>query len=287
MTSAEQASPPRKKKSSLLWRVVFVVALVVLIGALAALGVLAYSYLQGQQVYNKIEEIAGIDEGASLESFDIDWDALRAINSDIVAWVYIPGTNINYPVVKGTDNSYYLSHDFEGTQGAFVYRGTVFLDYENSADYSDDVNFMYGHHLNDGTMFSAISTFDDQATFDEHRTVYLLTPTMNYKLRSFSLAHVAGTDPIVENNFSSPTKLASYIQDKMDRSVVSVTDNPAATSIQQAFAFSTCDNYSSGRFILFCYAEEQVPAGAAASATFATGDDVDAANEAIAEKTQE
>ena len=287
-TDQAVAQTSQKKKKGGFWRVVFVIALIVLVCALGALGFLAYNYWAGQQVYDKLEQVSQIDPSKvdSLADLNLDWDALRAINSDIVAWVYIPNTNINYPVVKGSDNSYYLSHDFEGTNGAFVWRGTVFLDCENSSDYSDDVNFMYGHHLNDNTMFSAISEMNDQSRFDECRTVYLFTPTMNYKLRSFSLVHCSGSDAIVELNFSKPADFQAYIQDKIDRSVTTVSDCPAATDIGQAFAFSTCDNYlfSSGRFILFCYAEEQVPTGTAASSTFANADDVATANEAIAEK---
>lgn len=249
----------RKKKRGP-WFVVFVIALVVFIGAVAALGVIGYSYWSGQQSYNEITnnvEIQATDDALG-SGINVDWDALWAINPDTVAWVYIPGTNINYPVVQGSDNEYYLTHDFEGETGFIAYRGCVFLEAENASDFSDRVSFMFGHHLNDDTMFSAIAGFDQPDVFNANRTVYLLTPEVNYRLRSFSIVHCAADDPIVETKFSDPDLYFAYVQDKIDRSEVSVTDIPSAQAIPQAFAFATCDNlWSDGRYILYCYVDGQ------------------------------
>ena len=112
-----------KKRSKGLWHWVFVISITVLVGSLVALGVIAFSYFQGQQKYEKVVQIANFDvkeaevQPENLGKLSVDWDALRAANDDIVAWVYAPNTKINYPVVRGRDNDYYLTRDFDGAAG--------------------------------------------------------------------------------------------------------------------------------------------------------------------------
>lgn len=255
-----------RKRTKRRWRVIFWLALVVLVVCLSVLGYILYGYWTGQQNYNKAEEAAGFEfprreSQVVLGGLKVDWDALRAINPDVVAWVYFPGTNINYPVVQGSDNNHYLKYDFYGGTNAFVSVGAIFLDSSNTPDFSDVNNVVYGHHLNDGTMFSALAGLSDQTAFDESRTVYVLTPTQNYKLRTFALVHVSAYDPIVQTSFATPEDQANYVQDKIDRSVVSAADVPETSAISKTFAFSTCDNSANnGRYVLFSYVEEQAAA---------------------------
>jgi sortase B len=257
---ASRSRKPGRGKRRGPWFVVFVIALVVLIGSLVALGVIAFSYFQGQQKYEQIASTSSIDvndiEKNQLEELSIDWDALRAINSDVVAWIYMPGTVINYPVVQGTDNDYYLYHDFESAQGWIAQYGTIFLDYANKPDFSDACNFIYGHHMNDGSMFSDLAGLSDPARFNECRTVYLLTPAGNYRLRSFSLVHCAANDPIVQVEFGSYEEWVAYLNDKVSRSEVSVDNLPDVGSMTRVFALATCDNYANnGRWVLYCYVD--------------------------------
>ena len=88
--------------------------------------------------------------------------------------------------------------------------------------------------------------------------MYLLSPNGNFKLRSFSLIHCASDDPLVQISFSSASDFASYIQDKMNRSIVYAGGVPAAAEIHKSFAFATCDNYSSGRYVLYAYVEQEL-----------------------------
>ena len=131
----------------------------------------------------------------NLADLVVDWDALRAINPDIVAWVYMPGTIINYPVAhKDGDSEYYLHHNFSLGEGSFGAEfGSIMLSGENAGDFSDEVNILYGHHMRNGSMFALFAEFRDSAIFNEHRTIYLLTPEGNYRLQTFAVEHVPMT----------------------------------------------------------------------------------------------
>lgn len=249
------------RKGGTAWRVVFVIALVVFVGSLTALGVMAYSYMQGQMKYNDAARESGLDTddipNADLAEVKVDWDALLAENPDTVAWLYVPNTKINYPVVRGEDNEYYLTHSFDGDEGWLANYGTVFLDYRNNPDWSDASYFIYGHHMNDGSMFSDLVGLTDQKRFDECRTLYLLTPKGNFKLRSFAMLHMETEADIVQVSYQTPADMQAYVQDKINQSVVDPGTIPAAADITKTFALFTCDNISlDGRYILFAYIEE-------------------------------
>lgn len=80
---------------------------------------------------------------------EVDFSVLREINPDIVAWIYIEGTKINYPIVQGGDNSYYLKHLFSGEWNG---SGCIFLDFRNDTSFADRHSIIYGHHMKNGTM---------------------------------------------------------------------------------------------------------------------------------------
>lgn len=239
-----------KSKKGGPWRVVFWIALIVLVASLAILGALLFSYWQGQNAYDKIADQAFEApqdvEGAALEDLQVDWDALRAINPDVVGWVYIPGTIVNYPIVHTDDDERYLTYDFNGEQGWGATFGTIFLQAANAGDFSDPNNIIYGHHLNNGSMFACLADMLDDAGFNAHRSVYLLTPQGNYKLRTFSMVHCAADDPLAQATFADAAEQTAYVQDKIDRSVAAPEGElPAAEDIDQTFAFVTCDNLPS------------------------------------------
>ena len=258
----------KRKKSKRIWTVVLVVALVAFVGSLAALGVIAFSYWQGQQTYQRVESVAGVQFGAqdiastetSEQTFDlasvtVDWKALSEINPDIVAWIYVPGTPINYPVVQGSDDDYYLYHDFEGTQRAIAQSGCIFMKASNSPTFTDMGTFIFGHHLNDGSMFAAIA---DESTFVDGRPIYLFTPQGNMQLSPFALIHCAGTESLIQTSFGSKGALTSYMAEKVSRSVVAFKHSRDPSAIDRFIALSTCDNqYTDGRYILFCFIEQQ------------------------------
>lgn len=114
---------------------------------------------------------------------EIDFAALKEVNSDVVAWICCPDTVINYPVVLGGDNEYYLTHLVDGTENG---NGTLFIDWKNARDFSDENTVIYGHHMQSGKMFACLVEYADQAYYDAHPIIYLVTPEAKYKIELFS-----------------------------------------------------------------------------------------------------
>ena len=83
-----------------------------------------------------------------------DFQKLGQMNPDTVAWIYGPDTVIDYPVVQGTDNAYYLNHTVDRTESII---GSIFMECTNKPDFTDDVTVLYGHHIKAGTMFSSLT----------------------------------------------------------------------------------------------------------------------------------
>ena len=256
---AAGASPTTKKRSlsSILLPVftaIFVVCLIVLM-------VIFVGYWQGSKSYDDVTQQAfsgaSIQEATPLDTV-IDWDALRETNPDTIAWIYIPGTDINYPIVQTTNNEKYLKTDFQGETNWVVSYGALFLDYHCLADFSNQNNFVYGHNMNNGSMFAQITNLANNDTFNETRTVYLFTPTCNYKLESFALLHVDANDTLVQPTTGTSEQQSEYVQDKIDRSEVTPSEGfPEASSVERTFAFVTCDNLpTNGRYVLYCQAVE-------------------------------
>ncbi len=248
-----QAHSSRSRKNP--WRVVFVVSIIVLIAALIGLGAIAFQYISQQRAYDDLEQYASISdaENVSLADLTVDWDALRAVNPNIVAWIYIPDSPVNYPVVQGQDNQEYLHKAFDGSTGWLASAGTIFLDSNNASDFSDRNSALYGHHMNDGSMFASLSDWQNNDEFNSHRDIYLLTPQGNYRLKAFAMVKTTGTDALVQTTFSSEESYRSYIQDKLDRSVVTQEgDVLGASDITQSMLFSTCEySQADGRAVLF------------------------------------
>lgn len=248
-----QAHSSRSRKNP--WRVVFVVSIIVLIAALIGLGAIAFQYISQQRAYDDLEQYASISdaENVSLADLTVDWDALRAVNPNIVAWIYIPDSPVNYPVVQGQDNQEYLHKAFDGSTGWLASAGTIFLDSNNASDFSDRNSALYGHHMNDGSMFASLSDWQNNDEFNSHRDIYLLTPQGNYRLKTFAMVKTTGTDALVRTTFSSEESYRSYIQDKLDRSVVTQEgDVLGASDITQSMLFSTCEySQADGRAVLF------------------------------------
>ncbi len=113
---------------------------------------------------NQVREIVNAPTSEKgLDSFKVDFDKLKKINSDIVGWIVVEDTEISYPVVKGSDNEYYLNHTYKKSSN---YAGAIFMDYAQDATLSTPYEnvFIYGHNVYHGTMFAELENYCDKKT---------------------------------------------------------------------------------------------------------------------------
>ena len=182
----------------------------------------------------------------------IDFDALKKINPDVVSWITIPGTNIDYPHLQGKDNNQYLHKDMEGRDSA---AGAIFLDHGDKADLSSRHNIIYGHHMKNGTMFKDIVKYKDQQYFDEHQDIILYTPDREIHLKALA-AVVTSPDAIRRKiDFQSQEEFTSYIEE-MTKGAKAFAAAPKGTAIRHLYSFVTCSyEFQNARTILYAYEE--------------------------------
>jgi len=193
-------------------------------------------------------EPAGEDPSVILPT--VDFDALRENGPDIIGWLTLPDTAINYPVTQADDNEYYLHHLYDGTYNK---TGCLFADYENQEDFSDRNTIIYGHNMRDGSMFAALNEYDEQSYFDGHPQMYLVTPGAGYVVEIFT-AFVA--KPSEFGSDTSPWRLSfkddgtytTWLSEMAGRSVIET--DVTVTSSNKVLTLSTCTPGGASRFIV-------------------------------------
>ena len=113
----------------------------------------------------------------------IDLNALREVNPDVIGWIRVPNSKINYPLMQGEDNTFYLEHTWEGNKNPY---GSIFLESRNSPDMTDFNTIIYGHNMLNGSMFGGLSSFGYQWYFNWNKYVYILTDVGIYRYEIFS-----------------------------------------------------------------------------------------------------
>ena len=97
--------------------------------------------------------------------YSVDFDSLRAINGDVVGWLLQEGTEINFPIVQGEDNEYYLNHNFNQEEDK---NGCIFMDYQCDAVNGCDNIILYGHHMQSGKMFGTLNKYSNESYYEAH-----------------------------------------------------------------------------------------------------------------------
>lgn len=113
----------------------------------------------------------------------IDIEGLNEINPEVSGWIWIPGTEVNYPFLQGTDNQTYLKKNYRLEKDI---GGSIFMDYRNESDLSDDNTILYGHNMRNGAMFGGLKKFSDPLYSKAHPYVYLFTQDGVLKYRIFA-----------------------------------------------------------------------------------------------------
>ncbi len=232
MMNEEKTSRDNKdnrKQQKKIWRIVMILAI---IGCLACIGIVAWKIWNGNRVREQYESIGGGvprteaetsapggEESQTPESeteeplaqIPIDFDELQEINPDIYAWIEIPDTNINYPILQypGEDQSYYLTHTMYGEEYRY---GSIYTEKINSKDFSDPNTLIYGHNTSDRSMFQNIRYFTDREYFDEHPYIYIYMPGRKLTYEIVSCYVYDNRHIMYSFDFSDEEVFAEYLE---------------------------------------------------------------------------
>lgn len=132
------------------------------------------------------------------ESFGISWENLRKINFQVAAWITIPGADISYPVVQGTDDEYYLRHNFKKEEDLF---GCIFLEHNNKKDLTGSHSIIYGHNMEGNMMFANLNRYEQPEFLKLCPEIEILTPERKFLYRIFSVEQASSHSPAFEYGY--------------------------------------------------------------------------------------
>ena len=255
--SGRRSRDPKKRVARVLSVLLFVVG----IGLIAAAGGMwinnQMQYAEQDRINEELATYADVSTNEATAP-QVDWEGLKAVNNEVVGWLQIPGTAVNFPVYQASDNDKYLHTSAEGT---YSLGGQVFMDYENAAPGMVDAQtIVYGHHLRNGAMFKPISDMENQEMFDSVSTIWYVTEAATYELEPLLLYRTDANDTNVRTfNFASQEELTAYLQGLLGKAITSRADAAERIpSVTQVLTLCTCnyDEGDSGRTILVCVPKE-------------------------------
>ena len=128
----------------------------------------------------RLEKITKIETSQEVrQGRDVDFDKLLKRNSDVLAWIYLPDSEIDYPIVQGENNDFYLHRDLDKN---YMFEGTLFVDAGNIEPFHDANTVIYGHHMKSGAMFANLAKYSDKDYLKDHSVFQLETPDKSYDL---------------------------------------------------------------------------------------------------------
>lgn len=209
-----------------------------------------------EQQSTQVSENAGDTEMDShKEQYDIpqknlDWEELEAVNPDIYAWIYIPNTNIDYPVLQRSgDNDYYLQHNLDGSRGK---PGCIYTEDLNSKEFTDYNTVIYGHNMKSGAMFRTLHDFEDKSFFDNNQYVYIYTKDRTLVYKIFAAYTNDAKHILNSNDFTSEQGLSDYLEKVFKKAQAEgyLRDDVAVTGENAILTLSTCTTSSDKRYIV-------------------------------------
>ena len=201
----------KKRRKNWIYNIAIVFFLGIMVFSLWNLVPLLMQEHADNETQKEMEQmVEKVEEETQIVTLDPDWEALQAANPEIIGWIYVPDTVINYPIVQGSDNDYYLDHSSLGEANTI---GSIFLDANASADLSDFHSIIYGHSvLNSSAMLTQVAQFADADFFEAHPYLYILTPQQTYRCDILALTKTTSDSALYQTWFGDDAQRESYLQ---------------------------------------------------------------------------
>lgn len=153
--------------------------------------------------------------GAQVPDKEIDWDELHKENKDIYAWLSVPGTDVEYPILQHpTENDYYLEYNIDGSYGR---PGCIYTQLYNSKDFTDPMTVIYGHNMHDGTMFATLHNFEDAAFFNNNKFFYIYTPEKTFVYEVYAAYQYSNAHLLLTVDTKTPESFWYYLIETLNR----------------------------------------------------------------------
>lgn len=278
----KQPEQKKKKKGDVLLTIALIAAIAVFCYAAFNLYHIYTEYKKGTDEYNQIEEMAVTGRDADSTEvagpsaqikppIEVDFDKLKSVNEDVVGWIYVDALpDISYPIVKGKDNQTYLHQTYEKN---YNFAGTIFVDYENSGDFSDCNTLVYGHNMKNGSMFGHLKKFrEDDKLYKQDKYFWILTPERNYRYEIIT-AYTTSVNSDTYTLFKGPgEEFEKYLETIKGYSEIQ-TDDTDLTIKDKIVTLSTCTGNESTRFVVQGKRVDAEDADGAAMNTDSTADE--------------
>ena len=180
---------------------------------------------------------------------------LKKLNPDVKAWIQVPKTNIDYPVVQGQDDMEYIN---KNVYGEFELSGAIFLSCLNKDDFSDPYNLVYGHNMKNGGMFADVADFTNKEYFETHQKGKLYLTDATRKIRFFACMKVTAADAKIYHPDGYRKENLKDLLDYIQANAVQYRDVNMADE-NSLIALSTCSEAeTNGRVVLIGKLEREV-----------------------------
>lgn len=194
---------------------------------------------------------------------NMDFAALQEVNSDVLGWILIPNTVISYPLVQGDNNQYYLNHTWKKWTSVV---GAIFLECQNSPDFSDFNTVIYGHRMNNSSMFASLKNYKKQSYWASHPYVYITDDNGSHKYEIFAAYEVSTAGTTYQIGFSGDSSKQAFLDYCLGQSVIDTGITP--TIYDKILTLSTCTgNGHATRWVVQAMLKGVAPSDSAVSAT--------------------
>lgn len=246
----------KKRKNILL--AVFVLFLIIILAGLSYIIFVLYNNYTANREYEEIRSTAGSQENTNATEFKtdltenpIDFDALTDVNDEVYAWINVPGTNVDYPILQSkTSDFFYIDHDI---YKQYKFAGSIYTEACNLKDFSDRNTVLYGHNMADKSMFATLHKFEDKSFFDTNRYIYIYLPQRRLTYEIVSAYTYDDRHIINSFNFSEDDVFKEYLKTVKNprSSVKNVWEEANLDLNSKLITLSTClDADDSGRYLV-------------------------------------
>lgn len=235
-----------KKKNKILITLIQIVLIAVIIFSGIKIIEWIKSNKKNKDIMSEIKENVVINNemDSNNEEYKIDFAKLKQKNSDAIAWIKVNGTDIDFPVVKGTDNSYYLTHNFDKEKNK---AGWIFADYRNKFDGTDKNIIIYGHNMKNGSMFASLKDVIKEEWYNNENNKYiaLITENENCKYQVFSVYQIETEEYYLQTNISNFKEFVEKIKGRSKKKF-----NVDIKETDSILTLSTCADNTKYRVVL-------------------------------------